>query len=85
MSSRYDVISTGSEQFLVEMEEELYRGEYDIPKLYEDIEEFVAEQLTRSTIKMVDAEYFTTALTAELVALKLTDQLHVIEITHLGE
>jgi len=84
MMIKYDVISVGGYQFLVESKETLYDGMYEILKVHEKYEAMCLDAVKCTNVQLSNADVLIQGIASECVALIVADSLEVVEITYLG-
>ncbi len=86
MSKEYDLVSIASgDQFLIETEDCLYAGAYNVLKLHEELEVVAYEAVKDSNVSIGNIERHVQAVTADLVAITISDGKNIIGVTWLGE
>ena len=80
---KYDVITVGKYQFLVDMKASSYAGTYDLSELRAEYETLAFDAIKHTEISISQVNRYVQALTAALIKCTVTDGFILLEITAL--
>jgi hypothetical protein len=80
-----DIIEIQGKIFVVDYTDTIYAGEYDVLRLHEEYESIAADAIKDTDVSVGMAATYVQALTAELVAMTISDRMEITNVRYIGE